>query len=128
MFSTQEIKHEVQAFLTDGIELVRKEVQLAKAEINEKVTMAQSGVMSLIASIVVAQVGLIFLGYAAVAYLTTLTSPIWAGLIVSLVLFVISIIMLTVAKSNLNASELKPRRTINAAQNIANELGGKSNA
>lgn len=128
MISTEHIKREAEAFMTDGIELVRKEVQLAKAEINEKVNQVQSGLFSLIAGALVGFVGLIFLGHAAVAYLATVTSPSIAALIVALVLMVISIIMLAAARSSLSAEELKPRRTIHAAKNIRNEIGGKHHA
>lgn len=128
MINTEQIRAEVQAFITDGVELVRKEVQLAKAEINEKVNQAQTGIVSLVTGALVGFAGLIFLGHAAVAWLTAFTSPAVAALIVALVLLVISMIMISIAKTKLSSEELKPRRTIHAARNIADEFGGKKHA
>ncbi len=128
MISATELRYEVQAFINDGVELVRKEVQLAKAELGEKANQVQSGLVSLLAGALIGLVGLIFLGHAAVYYLSTMTTPTNAALIVAALLLVISIIMLAVARSNLNARELKPRRTIDAAKNIRNDIGGRTNA
>lgn len=124
MISPEKLKGEAQAFINDGVELVRKEVQLAKAEINEKVSQVQTGIVSLVAGGLVGFVGLIFLGHAAVAYLIPFSNPALAALIVALVLLTVSILMLALAKGKLRADELKPHRTIHAAKHIKNELGG----
>ena len=128
MISTTELKDQVQGFFVDGIELLRKEVQLARAEIDEKVTLIQHGILSLAAGAAIGFVGLIFLGHAAADYLATIFAPGTAMLIVAVFFIVLSIIMLATARAKLRAEELKPHRTMRAAKNVARELGGTSDA
>jgi formate/nitrite transporter FocA (FNT family) len=96
--------------------LVRKEVELAKAEVSEKVSQATTGAVSLAAGGMVAFAGLIFLLLAATFYLATLMEPWLAALIVGGVVTLIGIILVVMGKSRLTARNLQPTRTISSLQ------------
>jgi xanthine/uracil permease len=96
--------------------LVRKEVELAKAEMSEKVSQATTGAVSLAAGGMVAFAGLIFLLLAVTYYLATLMEPWLAALIVGGVVTVIGIILVSMGKSKLSARNLQPDRTIASLQ------------
>jgi hypothetical protein len=96
--------------------LVRKEVELAKAEVSEKVTQATSGAISLAAGGMVAFAGVLFLLLALTFYLATMMEPWLAALIVGGVITVIGIILVSMGKSKLSARNLQPNRTIATLQ------------
>jgi len=100
--------------------LVRKEVELAKAEVSEKVSQATTGAISLAAGGMVAFAGLLFLLLAATYYLATLMEPWLAALIVGGVVTVIGIILVSMGKSKLSARNLQPNRTIATLQDDKN--------
>ncbi|QKT03998.1 phage holin family protein [Ectothiorhodospiraceae bacterium 2226] len=94
--------------------LVRKEVELAKVEISEKVEQAQRGVTSMAAGAFVAYAGFLVLLWALTAGLHVwvgFEQPWVAPLIVGLVVLAIGIGMLTKGRRNLSAERLEPRRT-----------------
>lgn len=124
MMSATEMKHYVQAFYEDGVTLIRKEIELAGAEMSEKISQAQTGIISLIGGMLVGFVGLIFIGHAAAQFLAEYMDEALATLLVAGFFVLVSVIMLMNARSNLRAEELKPRRTIRAAQNVAADLKG----
>jgi hypothetical protein len=96
--------------------LVRKEVELAKAEVSEKVSQATTGAVSLVAGGLVAFAGLIFLLLAATYYLATMMEPWLAALIVGGVVTLIGVILVAMGKSRLNARNLQPTRTLATLQ------------
>ncbi|HEX6143308.1 MAG TPA: phage holin family protein [Geminicoccaceae bacterium] len=92
--------------------LVRDEVALVRAEINEKVSQALNGVISLLAGALVAFSALIIVLIAIAEFLITLEMAGWlAYLIVGAVVLIIGVIMLMKGKSNLQPANLAPRRT-----------------
>jgi xanthine/uracil permease len=96
--------------------LVRKEVELAKAEMSEKVNQATTGAVSLAAGGMVAFAGVIFLLLAATFGLATIMEPWLAALIVGGVVTVIGIVLVSMGKSRLSARNLQPNRTISTLQ------------
>lgn len=97
---------------TETTTLVRKEVELARAEVSEKVGQATAGAVSLAAGGMVALLGLIFLLLAAV-YGLSRVMPDWAAaLVVGGVVTVIGVVMLLAGKRKLSATSLQPERTL----------------
>ena len=96
--------------------LVRKEVELAKAEVSEKVSQATTGAVSLAAGGMVAFAGLIFLLLALTYYLATMMEPWLAALIVGGAVTLIGIVLVVMGKSKLSARNLQPTRTIATLQ------------
>lgn len=101
--------------LTDEtLALVRKEVELAKVEISEKVEQAQRGVSSMAAGAFVAYAGFLVLLWALTAGLHAwlrFEQPWVAPLIVGLIVLAIGAGLLGKGKRNLSAERLEPRRT-----------------
>jgi len=100
--------------------LVRKEVELAKAEVSEKVSQATTGAVSLAAGGMVAFAGVLFLLLAVTYFLATMMEPWLAALIVGGVVTVIGIILVSMGKSKLSARNLQPNRTIATLQDDKN--------
>jgi uncharacterized membrane protein YqjE len=96
--------------------LVRKEVELAKAEVSEKVSQATTGAVSLAAGGMVAFAGLIFLLLALTYFLATMMEPWLAALIVGGAVTLIGVILVSMGKSKLSARNLQPTRTIATLQ------------
>ncbi len=108
--------------MADLTELVSKEIQLAKAELSEKVSQATAGVTSLAVGGLVAFAGLLVLLDAAVYGVAALLgdAPLWAAaLIVGVVVLGIGMVLLLKGRSNLSAENLAPKRTVEAMrQNV----------
>jgi len=96
--------------------LVRKEVELAKAEMSEKVNQATAGAVSLAAGGMVAFAGVIFLLLAATFGLAKFMEPWLAALIVGGVVTILGVILVSMGKSKLSARNLQPNRTISTLQ------------
>ncbi len=101
--------------------LVRKEIQLGKAEMNEKVAQVGSGVGSLAVGGAIAFAGLLVLlaaavlGLAAVWQLAQVHA--WlAPLIVGGVVAIIGLIMLAKGRQNLKPGNLAPNRTVDSVR------------
>jgi hypothetical protein len=106
----------------DLAELVSKEIQLAKAELAEKVSLATAGAASLAIGGLVAFAGLLVLLDAAVYGLTALFEglPLWASaLIVGVVVIGVGMVLLLKGRSNLRAENLAPRRTVESLRQDA---------
>ncbi|HSK39649.1 MAG TPA: phage holin family protein [Arenibaculum sp.] len=101
---------------TETTTLVRKEVELARAEMSEKVNQAMSGAVALMAGGFVAFAGLIFLLLSATLGLANWMSDWLAALIVGGVVAIIGGIMVMSGKNRLSAQNLQPRRTIETLQ------------
>ncbi len=100
--------------------LVRKEVALAKAEMSQKVSQLGSSIASIAIGGAVAFAGMLVLLGAVVNSLAQVLPPdsaAWLSpLIVGGIVAVIGAILLMKGKSNLEASNLMPRRTLNSLQ------------
>lgn len=96
--------------------LVRKEVELAKAEMSQKLDQMQSGLTSLAAGGAVLYAGFLVLLIAAVAALDALLDQWWptqwlAPLIVGLVVVIVGFVLLQKGRSDFKPNNLVPRRT-----------------
>jgi hypothetical protein len=100
---------------TESTALVRNEIDLAKAEISEKVTQAGLAVAALAAGGLILFAGFLVLLDAAVFGLAKLLEPYgWpalAALIVAVGTMIVGAIMLMIGRSSLKATNLAPRRT-----------------
>jgi hypothetical protein len=103
--------------------LVRKEVDLARAEVSENVTRAGVAVGLLAGALVIALTALNVLAAALVAGLTEWgMEPGWASLLVGLVLGAIALMMALKAKNDLKLSSIAPSRTAKNVQRDAQAL------
>jgi Putative Actinobacterial Holin-X, holin superfamily III len=94
--------------------LLRKEGQLARTEMSEKITQVAAGLGLIVGGSVLLTPALVILLQAAVSALITdniIKEP-WAPLIVGGGVFVIGIIMLLIGLSRLKAEALVPNKTI----------------
>lgn len=93
--------------------LLRKEVELAKAEISEKVSQTQSGLVSLAVGGAIAYAGLLVLLAAAVIGLADLLdgNTGLSALIIGIVMAIIGYVMLLRGRRNLKAENLTLPRT-----------------
>ena len=93
--------------------LVRKEVQLAKAELTQSATEAARGIGMLVAGGAVAYAGLLFLLLAIVFGLIDAGWDPWgSALVVGLVVVAIGAVLVLRARESLKPANLAPRRTI----------------
>lgn len=100
--------------------LVRKEGQLARTEISEKLTQVGAGLGLVIGGAVLMIPALVVLLEAGVAALQSLgIAPYWAALIVGGAVAVIGLILLAVGISRFKAKNLVPSRTIEQLQRDA---------
>jgi predicted phage tail protein len=93
--------------------LFRQEVQLAKAELSQKVTQAGSGATELAVGALIAFIGVQALVAAAIIGLATAMQWWLAALIVGIVIAGIGAIVVMRGIANLKARNLTPQRTIN---------------
>lgn len=102
----------------DVVDLVRKEVSLARAEMSEKISSAQKGMVSLGLGAAVALSGLIIVLLAVANALERVLPPnisSWlAPLLVGLIALVIGYAMIRSGQSRLKAESLVPERTVNS--------------
>jgi hypothetical protein len=93
--------------------LVRQEVQLAKAELRESATEAGKGIASLVVGGAIAYAGFLALLAAVILALGEAGVSWWlAALIVGVVVIIVGYVLISRARSALQASSLVPRRTI----------------
>lgn len=102
----------LRAFIDDALELVLKEVDLAKAEFSEKLAQARTGISLLVAGVVCCAVAAFLLAQALVAWLAVYLGPAGAALAVGGAVLLIGIIALAIGASNLKARNLRPERTL----------------
>lgn len=101
--------------INHATELFRKEIMLARAEMNEKVNQVTSAAGMLVGALVLGLVGLIYLAAAAALGIVAAgLNPIWAVLIVGGVLALIALMMASSGKKKLNARNLAPHRTVDS--------------
>lgn len=102
--------------------LVRKEVQLIRAEFSEKVTQLEVGAGSVAAGAICLLVALNVLAGALVIALTEFMGAGWAALLVGVVLAVLGAVLVKKGASNLSPSELVPERTAHQVSQDATML------
>jgi hypothetical protein len=103
--------------------LVRKEVDLARAEVSENATRAAAALGFLAGGLVIALVALNVLAAALVAGLAEWgLEPGWASLIVGLVLAAIALAMALKARNDLKLTSIAPTRTVKNVQRDAQAL------
>jgi hypothetical protein len=110
---------QIYALTDDAMDLVRKEIELAKTEIDEKITQAQYGVILIFAGLMAAAVAAFLLAQALVAALAVYLGAAGAALAVGGVVLVGGLIALSVG---LKAKNLAPRRTMQSASDNAKRL------
>lgn len=111
--STRDILNEALAHISS---MVRGEVDLARAEVNENLHKAAIAIGMIVGAIVFAITALNVLTAALVAALTELGIPGgWSALIVGVAFAIVSYLMLQKGKSDLQFSSLAPSRT---AENV----------
>lgn len=94
--------------------LVRKEVQLARAELNEKVTVMGAAAASIGVAAALLMAAVVIILQAIVALLVTFGLSTWvSGLIVGVVVAVIAYVLLRTGINRMKASSLTPDRTVN---------------
>jgi hypothetical protein len=91
--------------------LVRKEVQLVRAELSEKATQLQVGAGSAVAGAICLLVALNVLAGALVIALSEFMGAGWAALLVGVVLAAIGAVLVRKGASDLSPSHLAPERT-----------------
>lgn len=100
----------------DARDLVRGEVALARAEIEQKVDRITAGVISLFGAMMLAYAGLVVVLIAA-AQALALVMPNWAAsLIVGGVILLIGVILAGAARKALSPSAMVPDRTVRNIQ------------
>lgn len=105
--------------------LVRGEVDLARAEINENLTRAGVAVGMIVGGVVVALTALNVLSAALVAALTELgIDGAWSALIVGVVFGIIAFVMLQKGRSDLSLNSIAPSRTGENLRRDAQTLKG----
>jgi uncharacterized membrane protein YqjE len=112
----------LRALLDDAQDLVRKEIELAKTEFEEKLNQAQNGLIFVFAGLLCVAVATFLLAQSLVAWLAIYLGPAGAALLVGGVVLVIGLIALKLGASRLNARSLKPVRTIRATSENATRL------
>ncbi len=102
----------------ETVDLVRKEIALARAEVGEKVSTAQAALVSLAGGGVIILAGLILVLLALANGLAMVlppeVAPWLAPLIVGVVVMLIGYFMLRSGRSHLSADGLTPHRTVNS--------------
>jgi hypothetical protein len=112
--------------VTHVTELVRKEIQLLRAELNEKTTQVVVALGSIVAGVIIAITALNVLAAALVAALTNAGIPgAWSAVIVGVVLAVGAFLVARGGISALKASNLAPDRTARAAMRDADMVKEK---
>lgn len=123
MVTTTEIADNVRAFMRDGTELVRKEVQLAKLETGEKVELIARGAVYLIVGLFMLMVAIFFLAQALVWGLAILVGSVpLANLIVGAIIAAIGVFLALKGKNNLSAENLRPSRTLRTTERGVEKL------
>lgn len=112
----------LRGLIDDLSALVRQEFQLAKAEAGEKLDQVQTGVVSILAGMLIATCALFVLIQAVVAALSNVMSPALAAMTVGIVLAVIAFIAIKIGESHLRPKNLAPRRTIRSVNEQASKM------
>lgn len=104
--------------MREMVDLVRKEMQLARAEVGEKVSTAQTAITAIALGAAVTLAGLFVLLQAVVnalaMFLPPSLAPWLAPLIIGLLVALVGYTMIKSGQSNLKAEKLMPNRTMDS--------------
>lgn len=106
--------------------LIRHEIQLARAEVGEKASQAESGITMLAFALVLGLGAVVILLFGAVDALSMKMAPWLAALIVGGVAALVALILMAKGKSNLKARNLMPKRTIESMRDDARYAQGRT--
>jgi uncharacterized membrane protein YqjE len=107
-------------------ELVRKELQLFRAEVDDKGTQVVVALGSIVAGLVIIIAALNVLSAALVAALTNAGIPAaWSAVIVGVVLAIVAAVLANRGMNKLKAQSLAPQRTARAASRDAHMVREK---
>jgi hypothetical protein len=121
---TRSLGHIVGDIARDAQNLVRGELALARAELDQKFDQALMGLVRVFGGMFVAFAGLVVLLLAAAAALTRVI-PVWAALlVVGLIVAIIGAIFTRSGIASLSVGTLAPRRTARNVQADAEVLKG----
>lgn len=110
--TTRTPTHILSDVMNNASRLVRREVDLARAEVDENLRQAAVAIGLIVAAIVILLVALNVLAGALVAAITELGVPAgWSALIVGGIFAVIAILMLLKGKNDLSATSLAPTKS-----------------
>lgn len=108
-------------------ELVRKEIQLLRAEMSEKTTQAFTAAGMIVSGIVIVLVALIVLTFALVAALANAgMGPGWSALLVGVGYTIFASMLISKGVKDLKASNLAPDRTATSLSRDANMVKEKT--
>lgn len=113
----RELAHEVPALLT-------KEVALAKSEMRENLQQAKEATAAVATGGAVALSGLVILLMAVVYALSNVMAPWLAALLVGAGALLIGFAMVSAGKKKMNASAMKPDRTVESLRKDKNAIRG----
>lgn len=130
---TNQTKESTSGLISDAMvhvsSLVRKEVDLARAEINENLKRAGVAIGLIVSAIVVALTALNVLSAAVVAGLTEAGIDAgWAALIVGVLLAIVAYAMVSKGTNDLKLSSIAPTRTAENIKRDAQAAKGDTNA
>lgn len=112
MTEDNSIRALLQELLTEVQRLFRQEIQLARAETQEKIGQVQYGAIHIAAGMGLAFAALLIILQAIVVGLSNFMAPWVASLIVGVVVAIIALILVMAGQSRLKAANLMPNRTI----------------
>ncbi len=112
----------IKALFTDSTLLVKQEIALAKAEAEEKFENLQTGLIAILAGILIAFVALLVLVQALVAALANFMPPSVAALLVGVVLAIIAFFSVKSGQEHLKPSNLTPSKTMRSVRESADTV------
>jgi hypothetical protein len=92
-------------------ELVRKEIQLLRSEVSDRLSQAGRGIGEIAAAGVLLVCALLILLQALVVALASWVGPAWSAVIVGVATTLIALVLLQMGRKNLQATSLAPTRT-----------------
>jgi uncharacterized membrane protein YqjE len=106
----------VKSLTRDTADLVTAEIRLARAEMSEKIDQAQSGLIAILAGLLISFVAVMVLVQALVVALANFMPAEIAALAVGGSLLMVGLIVLNTGTRHLKPENMAPKRTIRAAR------------
>ena len=112
----------VKSLTRDTADLVSAEIRLAKAEVSEKINQARSGLVAIIAGLLITFIALMVLVQALVVALANVMSAEMAALVVGVGLLAIGLLVVKLGADYLKPENLAPRRTMREARKTGERI------
>ena len=112
----------VKSLTRDTADLVSAEIRLAKAEVSEKIDQARSGLVAIIAGLLITFIALMVLVQALVVALANVMSAEMAALVVGVGLLAIGLLVVKLGADYLKPENLAPRRTMREARRTGERI------